>query len=302
MILPVLLLMGSYAGAQTVIITDDPDYESGEASAVLDVKSEAGGFLLPRMTQAQRDAIDLPATGLLVFQIDGLSGLYYNAGSAEEPAWHILEATHLVIEKPAAGHLWDVDGNRYDWVRIGGHEWMASNLRVTRFRNGESIPVLAASSDWIAAGTAAMAWYDGMEVHAGEFGALYNRHVLQHPAGICPEGWQVPTEAHWQALAAGLGGQDAAGMALKAARYWDAEAGSATNVSGFAALPAGLRDAADGQFVGIRSATGWWVDTGRPEPPALSAGLQASGSTLLFEPVSDQQGLSLRCVKQSEVE
>lgn len=54
----------------------DPD-----ASAILDVKSTAKGFLAPRMTQAQRDAIAAPATGLIIYQTDGVTGFYfYNAG------------------------------------------------------------------------------------------------------------------------------------------------------------------------------------------------------------------------------
>lgn len=54
----------------------DPD-----ASAMLDVKSTTKGFLAPRMTLAQRDAIAAPATGLIIYQTDGVTGFYfYNAG------------------------------------------------------------------------------------------------------------------------------------------------------------------------------------------------------------------------------
>lgn len=53
-----------------------------DASAALDVVSTTKGFLPPRMTQAQRLAISTPATGLMVFQLDGTSGLYYYSGSA----------------------------------------------------------------------------------------------------------------------------------------------------------------------------------------------------------------------------
>lgn len=44
--------------------------------AKLDVVSTTSGFLPPRMTQAQREAISLPATGLMVYQTDGTEGLY----------------------------------------------------------------------------------------------------------------------------------------------------------------------------------------------------------------------------------
>ncbi|WP_304196851.1 hypothetical protein [Flavobacterium alvei] len=50
-------------------------------SAVLELESTTKGFLLPRMTQTQREAIASPAMGLVVFQTDGVKGLYCYIGS-----------------------------------------------------------------------------------------------------------------------------------------------------------------------------------------------------------------------------
>jgi len=61
-----------------------------DASAALDVVSSTKGALLPRLTSAQRAAIASPATGLIVFQADGASGFYYNAGTATSPSWQQL--------------------------------------------------------------------------------------------------------------------------------------------------------------------------------------------------------------------
>lgn len=60
---------------------------SADASAILDVQSTTKGLLAPKMTAAQRAAISSPATGLVVFQTDGTTGFYYNAGSAGSPSW-----------------------------------------------------------------------------------------------------------------------------------------------------------------------------------------------------------------------
>lgn len=51
------------------------------SSAMLEVTSTNRGMLLPRMTQAQRDAITSPASGLLIYQTDATPGFYYyNSG------------------------------------------------------------------------------------------------------------------------------------------------------------------------------------------------------------------------------
>ncbi|MES1224115.1 MAG: hypothetical protein ABUT20_51955, partial [Bacteroidota bacterium] len=74
--------------AQTVVVTDDNTYVTGQASSVLDVKSTSKGFLAPRMTTAQRIAISSPAEGLLVYQTDGIKGFYFYTASA----WTMLAA------------------------------------------------------------------------------------------------------------------------------------------------------------------------------------------------------------------
>ena len=67
-----LLFITFSANAQLGVGTATPN-----ASAQLDVTSTTKGFLLPRMTQAQRNAISSPAEGLLVYQTDLLKGYYY---------------------------------------------------------------------------------------------------------------------------------------------------------------------------------------------------------------------------------
>ncbi len=51
-------------------------------SAMLDISSTSKGVLIPRMTQAERNAISSPATGLMIYQTDGTAGFYYYNGSA----------------------------------------------------------------------------------------------------------------------------------------------------------------------------------------------------------------------------
>jgi len=62
--------------AQIGIGTNTPDN-----SAVLDITSTTQGMLIPRITQADRIGIATPATGLLVYQTDIITGFYYYNGT-----------------------------------------------------------------------------------------------------------------------------------------------------------------------------------------------------------------------------
>lgn len=83
----VALMLGvsSFARAQGVGI--NATGAAADTSAILDLSSTAKGFLPPRMTAVQRAAITLPATGLVVYQTDGTTGLYVNVGTPATPSW-----------------------------------------------------------------------------------------------------------------------------------------------------------------------------------------------------------------------
>jgi microcystin-dependent protein len=74
-----LVLVSAISFAQNVGINSDGS--APNASAMLDVKSTSGGILIPRMTEAQRDAIATPASGLLVYQTNITPGFYYYNGT-----------------------------------------------------------------------------------------------------------------------------------------------------------------------------------------------------------------------------
>lgn len=56
-------------------------------SAMLDISSTARGILIPRMTKAQRDAISVPAEGLMIYQTNDESGYYYFSTTAFPIGW-----------------------------------------------------------------------------------------------------------------------------------------------------------------------------------------------------------------------
>lgn len=68
-----------FSNAQNVAINNDGT--SATASAMLDVKSTTKGFMMPRMTTAQRTTIASPALGLLVFDTDTKTIWAYDGSS-----------------------------------------------------------------------------------------------------------------------------------------------------------------------------------------------------------------------------
>ncbi|MDK2771944.1 MAG: tail fiber domain-containing protein [Flavobacterium sp.] len=70
-----LLLFPIITFSQVGIGTTTPN-----TSSLLDVTDTTKGILIPRMTQAQRNAITLPATGLIIYQTNNSPGFYYYNG------------------------------------------------------------------------------------------------------------------------------------------------------------------------------------------------------------------------------
>jgi hypothetical protein len=60
-----------------------------DISAALEIRSVDKGLLISRTTEVERNAIGTPATGLLVYQTDGISGFYYYDGTT----WQYLRGS-----------------------------------------------------------------------------------------------------------------------------------------------------------------------------------------------------------------
>ncbi len=70
-----IILIASYTVSSQVAVNRDGS--NPDPSAMLDVKSDTGGLLIPRMTQAQRNVIPSPAESLLIYQTDAPVGFYF---------------------------------------------------------------------------------------------------------------------------------------------------------------------------------------------------------------------------------
>jgi uncharacterized protein (TIGR02145 family) len=185
----------------------------------------------------------------------------------------------------------------YKSVKIGKQEWMAENLSVTRFRNGDPIPEAKTDEEWVKK-KPAWCYYNNDPENGKKYGRLYNWFALTDKRGLAPQGWHIPTAKEWEALGAALGGIDVAGPKLKSATGWK---NKSTNETGFSALPGGLRYET-GQFSELGSMELWWGSTENDPTGNMGHSLNGQNDWLgFFEGKANQTfGFSVRCVKDKK--
>lgn len=192
----------------------------------------------------------------------------------------------------------DIDGNAYHTAKIGSQVWMTENLRVTHYRDGSEIPNISDATLWHAQKTGAFCWYENDPKFKNQYGALYNFYVVADSRGLCPAGWHVPSALEFRELQEYSGGSDSAGDALKetGTRHWRSPNSSATNISGFTALPAGGRGA-KGEFGEMGNYATWWSSTSDEATYAWHWGLKPDSPQTRGNPGHKASGFSVRCIK-----
>ncbi len=197
------------------------------------------------------------------------------------------------------GGVSDVDGNSYKTIIIGDQEWMAENLKTTKYKDGTSIPLVNALTPWFDLSTPAYCWYDNDIGNKITYGALYNWYAV-NSSKLSPAGWHVPSDAEWKKLIDALGGDDVAGGKLKetGTAHWDSPNIDATNFAKFTALPGGYNYASPESFGNIGQNGFWWTSTEFGTDRAYARVLFYHDGTIrqTFDYIK-QQGLSVRCIK-----
>jgi uncharacterized protein (TIGR02145 family) len=131
----------------------------------------------------------------------------------------------------------DTDGNNYKTIKIGNQIWMAENLKVKHYRNGDEI-----HNDTIVMVPETGGWCDYKNDTANDrlYGKLYNWYAATDARGIAPKGWHVPSDSEVTVLVNFLGGEKIAGRKMKSNGGWgETRKGGGTNESGFTAVPGG---------------------------------------------------------------
>ena len=156
---------------------------------------------------------------------------------------------------PETGTVPDVDGNIYQTVKIGDQWWMAENLKVTSYRNGEAIDQVNNGTVWSNTVEGAYCYFNNDQSNVDPYGLLYNFYTIEDPRGIAPEGYRVPTDDDWKELEqflgidpaeldnTGLRGTDEGGkLKEQGTSHWTEPNTSATNETGFSAVPGSNRN------------------------------------------------------------
>ena len=199
---------------------------------------------------------------------------------------------------PGAPTVSDVDGNSYATVKIGTQCWTQSNLTVSKYRNGDTIPNITDGTQWWQMNTSSTgAWCNnGNNTNLGTiYGKLYNWYAVSDSRGLCPMGWHVPTDMDWTILMNYLGGQSVAGEAMKSTTGW-LNNRNGTNSSGFTALPGGWRYPGGGFYCCSWDGS-WWSSSVAGSGIAWYRSLDWSNAVVGVGTTDMRNGLSVRCVR-----
>jgi uncharacterized protein (TIGR02145 family) len=195
------------------------------------------------------------------------------------------------------GSMTDIDGNTYKTVTIGTQTWMAENLKVTKYNDGAAIPKVTDATAWSELTTGALCDYENTPSNSETYGKLYNWHAV-NTGKLCPTGWHVPSDAEWTELTDYLGETDAGGKLKETGTtHWNSPNTSATNETGFTALPGGARSSDYGVFTNIGYHGYWWSATEIYATTAWSRTMSDNYNYVYRFYSNKEIGFSVRCVR-----
>ena len=199
-------------------------------------------------------------------------------------------------------NITDAENNIYKTVTIGNQQWMAENLKVTKYNDGTDILYITDNTQWSQLTTGAWAYYNNDVANNTKYGKLYNWYAVSPTTNgnknVCPTGWHLPTDAEWTVLTDYLGGTTVAGGKMKevGTTSWNSPNTDATNTSLFTGLPSGMRNF-NGSYYDIGSNGSWWSSTEGITGVALSRLLSISNGYANVNGYYKRNGLSVRCLR-----
>jgi uncharacterized protein (TIGR02145 family) len=179
-------------------------------------------------------------------------------------------------------HQWDAnhcprcgednpDPRPFRSVAIGDQVWMAEDLTVGRFRNGDPIPEARSIEEFRETGKKGLpAW---QRMTGGKHVREYNWFAVNDERGLAPPGWRIPSVMDFEALFRAVDRQDLV-----------AKDQGGTNASGFSGL----------------TAFEYWTATRRwfNPPTSFSFGLRGSDGAITKTTREQSEGCLVRCVRE----
>ncbi len=225
---------------------------------------------------------------------------------------------------PSAPTVTDHEGNVYATVQIGEQCWMRENLRTTTspktgtyLVNTANRPTSPASAS-ASYGSKVAHWYMNDPTTYASYGLLYNwcaamdtansTNYMEVPTsgnvngnndyfsvtvsgnhrGICPAGWHLPSSSEWNTLKTAA--SNTQNNLLVDGSAWSA---SATNSTGFTALPAGIFQSSYGTFQ-AQDRTAFWSCTNGTD---RAQQLYMTSGQIKVSLDDKNRGNSVRCIK-----
>jgi uncharacterized protein (TIGR02145 family) len=218
---------------------------------------------------------DGTATGVFTSSISGLTAnTTYYVRSYATNSIGTTYGTELIFSTLARPTAIDVDGNSYPLITICNQTWTQNNLNVSHYRNGDIIPQVTDSNQWITLTTGAWCYYFNISSYGIIYGKIYNWYAVNDPRGLAPAGYHIPSDAEWSTMincldpSANGGASNStitniAGGAMKETGtvYWSAPNTGATNSSGFKGLGGGSRSEFGSSWGTVRDNTHFWSTT-----------------------------------------
>ena len=253
-------------------------------SAQLDVTSTSKGFLPPRMTAEQRDAIASPAQGLMIYCTNFT--IYGETQVFNGEFWTNMMGVSVGPYAP-----------------IGSQGWTTQNLNVSTYRDGTPIPKVENAATWASLTTGAYCYYNNdSATYAAVYGKLYNWYAVNDNThgGLAPAGYHMPTDAEFTTLITTLGGTTVAGGKMKEAgtSHWTTPNTGADNSSSFRGLPGGWRNY-QGGYLPMGNVGSWWSSTQNItySNQAGQIQLNSNSANCILGGNSKIGGNSVRCIK-----
>ncbi|MFN5650389.1 MAG: LamG-like jellyroll fold domain-containing protein, partial [Actinomycetes bacterium] len=167
-------------GVDTVVIGGDISNDGGSSIALRGICYSTS----PNPNMGNQRTEDGSGTGSFNTVLRGLnpSTTYYARSYAKNSNGVVVYGNEVSfttsaslpgVRCPGSPTVTDIDGNIYNIVQIGTQCWTQSNLKVSKYRNGDSIPTGLSNSQWSSTSSGAYAIYNNDPFNDGLYGKLY---------------------------------------------------------------------------------------------------------------------------------